>query len=234
MAEPEDHSRAYAQATDPGARLLIGRIRESALPAPATSVSIVRANDTSSNSSSHYIPTGPASHAGFPVSAVEDVPLPKMATLGPANAQPPSTTMYYTRFSSPEQIRDQAAPSRSLLDTGDEHLSSMDVGNREVATATQHPDLDMNLEARVGQHNLSTTASSDDVPADGLKRKGQGVAGALMRRPSLIRSNDERRGSSSDGTLNLDRLPNELLMHVLGHLEVCDLLATSRVSGLFW
>jgi hypothetical protein len=36
-----------------------------------------------------------------------------------------------------------------------------------------------------------------------------------------------------DARLNLDRLPNEVLMHILGFLEVCDLLATSRVSWLF-
>ncbi|KAI1858183.1 hypothetical protein JX265_010851 [Neoarthrinium moseri] len=37
-------------------------------------------------------------------------------------------------------------------------------------------------------------------------------------------------GFAWDGRLNLDELPNEVLMHILGYLEVCDLLATSRTN----
>lgn len=33
--------------------------------------------------------------------------------------------------------------------------------------------------------------------------------------------------------VNLDRLPNEILMHIFSCLDVCDLLATSRVCSLF-
>ncbi|KAK7993314.1 activator of hsp90 atpase 1 family protein [Apiospora arundinis] len=39
-----------------------------------------------------------------------------------------------------------------------------------------------------------------------------------------------RRKSGSSIPLELDSLPNEVLMHVLSYLEVCDLLATSRTN----
>lgn len=56
------------------------------------------------------------------------------------------------------------------------------------------------------------------------------VADPLRSSLRRIAATDKNCGSSWAGRLNLDRLPNEVLMHVLSHLEVCDLLATSRVS----
>lgn len=52
--------------------------------------------------------------------------------------------------------------------------------------------------------------------------------GVLMKRPAAGKP-VHRSSLYWAARLNFDGLPNEVLMHVLSFLEVCDLLATSRV-----
>ncbi|KAH8649170.1 hypothetical protein BX600DRAFT_517557 [Xylariales sp. PMI_506] len=55
---------------------------------------------------------------------------------------------------------------------------------------------------------------------------------AAMSSPSAVMRLQRICGLSwhRTGPMNLDVLPNEVLMHILGFLEVCDLLATSRTN----
>ncbi|KAK3693225.1 F-box domain-containing protein [Podospora appendiculata] len=59
-----------------------------------------------------------------------------------------------------------------------------------------------------------TRSSVDDVREDGLQEQGGTVVNSLK--------------NSSD--MMLLHLPTEVLLQILGHLDVCDLLATSRTS----
>lgn len=53
---------------------------------------------------------------------------------------------------------------------------------------------------------------------------------ALLRKHSPSRSSPDRKVGKDAPTATLTDLPNEVLLHILGYLDVCDLLLLSRVS----
>ncbi|KAI1636822.1 hypothetical protein F4809DRAFT_607296 [Biscogniauxia mediterranea] len=73
---------------------------------------------------------------------------------------------------------------------------------------------------------LSALSSSREGPPIDGGPVGEWTTQTVMgKTSSLLRWGWDR--------MNLDGLPNEILMHILGFLDVCDLLATSRINHHF-
>ncbi|KAI0129883.1 hypothetical protein BJ170DRAFT_291129 [Xylariales sp. AK1849] len=83
--------------------------------------------------------------------------------------------------------------------------------------------------------HASTASSKDADSASGPEWKvsepewkAEAMAKGTVTRRSSLATLVEGYGFSWDIRPNFDELPNEVLMHILSFLEVCDLLATSR------
>ncbi|KAH8199829.1 hypothetical protein TruAng_005999 [Truncatella angustata] len=109
----------------------------------------------------------------------------------------------------------------------DEHACTCDLHTGVGQPAVTSTDLGSGLSG-------SSSTVTDPGNHKTERREGrmmEAVTGVLITSGfSIARLRMMRRTSAWCQDLDLDRLPNEILMHILSFLEVCDLLATSRTN----
>lgn len=201
-------------------------------PSPAYSA---ESDNATSQPESH----GAAQHAFLPLVLSSDIS-------DTSGANPPSS--YTSSPQSPPLLADQTDGdlgrySRphvaiSMTDRGFARDMRTETGQAVVTSLTTcsiHANASRLVATSIGNAR-TTSGASDNVKADKpttfmRKETSSSAAIAWVERPAA----DTRRSShgSNGSMLELDSLPNEVLMHVLSFLDVCDLLATSRVGCWF-
>jgi hypothetical protein len=116
-----------------------------------------------------------------------------------------------------EAVAEEAAEAAAVLVTDQPAVTSA------KASCAQSADADSMVRPREVSSAAEPEWKENGVRACGRVTKPSPVTGRALAPPlgDLV--------FSWCGRLNLDSLPNEVLMHILGYLEVYDLLATSRV-----
>lgn len=162
-----------------------------------------------------------------------------------SGANPPSS--YTSSAQSPPPLADQAVgdlghysrplAAISVADRGFTRDMRAGTGQAAVTSPTTcptHVSAGRIVAPPAGDARAKSGAADNtkaDKPATTLSKETRSSAITWVERPAA----DRRRSSHScsGSRLELDSLPNEVLMHVLSFLDVCDLLATSRVGCWF-
>lgn len=224
----------------------LGQTRDLSLATPVIPAHSLAGDATSSCSSFQDASREPSSpltaHTSVSGAAVDRGHVPDTLT----DAQTSSPMPPDTSATSQERRRSHSTPGGSPLEWGDWHLAGMSLREEGIVVNLNQGRGD-NQTKRVGTGQPLFTSTSqaclesiDSIPppaslynhpaggpeeqTHGIMADGTMTAGAF---PAALHSGES--GYAREGRLNLDSLPNEMLMHILSCLEVCDLLATSRV-----
>ncbi|KAK6080526.1 F-box domain-containing protein [Seiridium cupressi] len=226
---------------------ILGQTRDLALAAPAGPVLRLPPGAIPPSSPPfHYSSPEPLSTLARQPGGREIIPTPDHIPGRPTRAQPPSPACSYTSATSRGRNPSPGTSDGSSPRSAGWELSSLDLSEEVAVIATQAQVHGEILRAGADQPVVTSPDMTRLEPADdnavlassaellavetGWKGQGTDVDGSMQSKCSCVTPYDDSYGIFCDGKPNLDRLPNEILMHILCHLEVCDLLVTSRIN----
>ncbi|KAM0815970.1 hypothetical protein AB5N19_01771 [Seiridium cardinale] len=226
---------------------ILGQTRDLTLAAPAGPVlRLPPGAIPPSSPPSHYSSHQPLSTLARQPGGREIIPTPDHIPGRPTRAQPPSPACSYTSATSRGRNPSPGTSDGSSPSSAGWELSSLDLSEEVAVIAAQAQVHGEILRAGADQPVVTSPDMTRLEPADdnavfassaellavetGWKGQGTDVDGSMQNKCSCVTPYEDGYGIMWDGRPNLDRLPNEILMHIFCHLEVCDLLATSRIN----
>jgi hypothetical protein len=237
---------------DPDSRLLVTQTRDLTLVSPGVPVS------ASDIAAAHWFsllpsPDSPATSSSWPAAPSRHADSGNATPLGDklhgsADAQPSPLACPYTCATSSAEDKSHGTSCQSQPGIGTVKPDLEEGGAVGISSSQGHgqghitqaiadqPAITFPTLSCHPHANATPPASRKHAPSATSEPEGETTAaqdGVVMKRPAVA-------GKAMCGNclnwaaarLNFDGLPNEVLMHILSFLEVCDLLSTSRVCWL--